>query len=63
MAVKLFYEFKWRNTRLDFTGKVVFISGGSSGIGEQLAKDFVALGAKQVIIAARRVNELKRVQS
>ena len=42
---------------------MVFISGGSSGIGEQLAKDFVNLGAKKVIIAARRIDELKRVQS
>lgn len=50
-------------TSLTFFGKVVFISGGSSGIGEQLAKDFVNLGAKKVIIAARRVDELKRVQS
>jgi len=44
-------------------GKTVFISGGSSGIGECLCKKFVELGAKKVIIAARRKEELMRVKS
>jgi len=48
---------------LDFTGKRVFISGGSSGIGEQLAKRMIELGAAKVFIAARRQNELDRVKS
>lgn len=45
-----------------FDGKVVFITGASSGIGEELAKQFVKLNAKTVIIAARRVAELERVK-
>jgi len=45
-----------------FNGKTVFITGGSSGIGEQLCKRFIELGAKKVIIAARRLNELERVK-
>jgi len=40
----------------------VVVTGASSGIGEQLAKDFVALGAAKVVIAARRVDELERVK-
>lgn len=47
----------------DVQGKTIFISGGSSGIGEQLCKDFVKAGAKKVIIAARRLEELQRVKS
>ena len=47
--------------RPDFTGRTVFISGGSSGIGEALAKQIVKLGPKRVIIAARRESELERV--
>ena len=49
--------------RPDYTGKIVFISGGSSGIGENLAKRIVNLGAMKVIIAARRQAELDRVVS
>jgi NADP-dependent 3-hydroxy acid dehydrogenase YdfG len=41
----------------------VFISGGSSGIGECLCKMFIELGASKVIIGARRVNELERVRN
>jgi NADP-dependent 3-hydroxy acid dehydrogenase YdfG len=40
----------------------VLITGGSSGIGEQMAKDFVRKGASKVIIAARRVAEMERVK-
>ena len=42
-------------------GKTAFISGGSSGIGEELAKQMIRYGAKKVIIAARRLDELQRV--
>ena len=45
-----------------FDGKVVFITGASAGLGEQLTKDIVSRGAKKVIIAARRVQELERVR-
>ena len=54
---------RWWLCRPNYTGKVVFISGGSSGIGEALAKRMITLGAKKVIIAARREAELDRVKS
>ena len=31
--------------RFDFTGKVVIVTGGASGIGLQSARDFAAAGA------------------
>jgi dehydrogenase/reductase SDR family member 7B len=43
-----------------FKGKVVWITGASSGIGEALAHAFHGEGA-QVILSARRVEELNRV--
>jgi FlaA1/EpsC-like NDP-sugar epimerase len=63
VASNLWQKAKWTLSPLDFTGKVVFISGGSSGIGEQLAKDFINHGAAKVIIAARRTEELQRVKN
>lgn len=53
---------RWRTCRPNFVGKTVFITGGSSGIGEALCQDFIAHGAAKVIIAARRVDELERVK-
>eukprot|EP01060_Flectonema_neradi_P029349 TRINITY_DN4035_c1_g2_i1.p1 TRINITY_DN4035_c1_g2~~TRINITY_DN4035_c1_g2_i1.p1 ORF type:complete len:350 (+),score=58.68 TRINITY_DN4035_c1_g2_i1:50-1051(+) len=47
-----------RKKRMD--GQVVWITGGSSGIGEELAKQLVENGAL-VVISARRVDELRRV--
>jgi short-subunit dehydrogenase len=43
-----------------FTGKVVWITGASSGIGEALARGFAAAGS-HVILSARREVELQRV--
>lgn len=43
-----------------FEGKVVWITGASSGIGEALATAFSAAGAT-VVLSARRENELQRV--
>ena len=42
---------------LHFGGKVVLITGGSSGIGEHLAYAFSRLGAS-LILSARRVSEV-----
>lgn len=41
-------------------GRTALITGASSGIGEQLAKAFVAHGA-QVVLAARRVKRIERL--
>ena len=49
-------------TRNEFHGKVVWITGASSGIGEGLAKSFASLGAK-VVLSGRNVAELDRVKS
>jgi dehydrogenase/reductase SDR family protein 7B len=43
-----------------FNDQVVWITGASSGIGEAMAKDFVARGAK-VILTARRADRLQQV--
>ncbi len=44
------------------TGKVVWITGASSGIGEALARQASARGAK-LVISARRESELERVRA
>lgn len=44
-----------------FKEKVIWITGASSGLGEAMAKDFNAEGAK-IILTSRNVTELKRVQ-
>jgi NADP-dependent 3-hydroxy acid dehydrogenase YdfG len=41
--------------------KVIVITGASSGIGEQLAAVVAARGAKGIVLAARRSDELARV--
>ncbi|MBM9503067.1 SDR family NAD(P)-dependent oxidoreductase [Actinacidiphila acididurans] len=42
----------------DFTGQVVLVTGGSSGIGLQVARDFVDAGA-HVVIAGRTASRLE----
>jgi len=44
-----------------FAGQTVWITGGSSGIGEALAHEFAGEGAK-LILSARRAEELERVR-
>lgn len=53
----------WLKCKPNFTGKIVLITGGSSGLGEQMAKRFIELGAAKVIIAARNLKELERVKN
>ncbi|KAI5637994.1 short chain dehydrogenase domain-containing protein [Phthorimaea operculella] len=50
-----------RKRRAALQGKVVVITGASSGIGEALAHAFYQQGCK-VVLAARRKNELNRVK-
>lgn len=45
-----------------FNGKLIWITGASSGIGEQLCYDLSRLGAR-IILSARREDELERVKS
>ena len=45
-----------------FKGKVVIITGASSGIGKACAFEFSAQGAK-VVLAARRENKLKEIET
>ena len=45
-----------------FNGKVVWITGASSGIGESLAYAFARRGVK-LVLSARRVEELQRVKA
>ena len=42
--------------------KVIVITGASSGIGEAMAREYAAMGAK-VVLGARREEELERVAS
>jgi dehydrogenase/reductase SDR family protein 7B len=46
--------------KANFKDQVVWITGASSGIGEAMAKDFVARGA-HVILTARRVDRLEKL--
>ncbi|RVE48173.1 hypothetical protein evm_007233 [Chilo suppressalis] len=50
-----------KRRRAALQGKVVLITGASSGIGEALAHAFYDQGSK-VVLAARRLNELERVK-
>jgi dehydrogenase/reductase SDR family member 7B len=47
---------------VDFAGRVVWITGASSGIGEALAYAFAAAGA-QIILSSRNEDRLKEVAS
>ena len=45
---------------MDYTGKVIWITGASSGIGEALAEAFAHQGAS-IILSGRRIDALETV--
>jgi NAD(P)-dependent dehydrogenase (short-subunit alcohol dehydrogenase family) len=48
--------------KIDLSGRVALVTGGTSGLGEQFAKTLAAAGAG-VVIAGRRVERLKQVRA
>lgn len=48
-------------TEQEFWGKVVWVTGASSGIGEALAKKLAQYNAR-LVLSARRKDELERVK-
>ncbi|XP_016989063.1 dehydrogenase/reductase SDR family protein 7-like [Drosophila rhopaloa] len=59
--VNIWQRFRAQKYRNQLPGKVVLITGASSGLGESLAHVFYRAGCK-VILAARRTQELERVK-
>ncbi|XP_029643056.1 dehydrogenase/reductase SDR family member 7 [Octopus sinensis] len=55
------WKLKFGNTMAALSGQVVWITGASSGVGEQLALEFAAAGCK-LVLSARRPDELERVK-
>ncbi|KAH8358447.1 hypothetical protein KR093_000279 [Drosophila rubida] len=60
-VINLWQRFRSQKYRNQLPGKVVLITGASSGLGESLAHVFYRAGCK-VILAARRADELERVK-
>lgn len=56
------YEIFGQNPEVKLRGKVVWITGASSGIGECLATELARCGCK-LALSARRKDELERVKA
>lgn len=61
MIAHYFNNCKYQTLKGKLEGKVVLITGASSGLGEALAHCFYRAGCK-VILSARREKELERVR-
>ena len=55
--IALYLVYRWKRANFEYKGKHVVVTGGSSGIGLELAKYYMALGAR-VTIVARDVDKL-----
>lgn len=62
VACHLWQKYLINNNRKRLAGKVVLITGASSGLGEAMAHAFYKSGCK-VILAARRMDEMRRVKN
>jgi short-subunit dehydrogenase len=58
LCYKLYFMYR----KIDYTGKTVWITGASSGIGEHLAYEFAKHNA-HVLLSGRNIQELQRVHS
>uniref|UniRef100_A0A182NM29 Dehydrogenase/reductase SDR family protein 7-like n=1 Tax=Anopheles dirus TaxID=7168 RepID=A0A182NM29_9DIPT len=61
LVFKLLTNMRERRNKRHLNGKVILITGASSGLGEALAHSFFLAGCK-VVLAARRKDELERVR-
>ena len=57
-----FYEKYGAKPEAKLRGKVVWITGASSGIGEALAYELASCGSIKLVLSARRERELQRVE-
>ncbi|CAG2171021.1 unnamed protein product [Oppiella nova] len=53
-------QHNWQSNGRNFTGKVVLVTGSSSGIGEITTKEFSRLGAS-VVVTGRNATDISRV--